>query len=83
MNALLTGRLAGVAAARGISSSEYLEVCKALLGRPFRISSMLRRLAGRPEVHWLAPYLPGQTLFRLTRASVPRGRLVSAFGQAW
>jgi len=69
LNALLTGRLAGRAAARRIPRSEYMKACRSLLGRAFFISSMLRRLAGHTEVHSLAHYLPGQALFRLTRAS--------------
>jgi len=69
LNALLTGRLAGLAAARRIPRSAYIQACRSLLGRTFSISSVLRRLASRTEVHWLAPYLPAQTLFRLTRAS--------------
>lgn len=70
LNALLTGRLAGLAAARGIPRSAYFEACRSLLGRTRAISSVLRRLAGHTEVHWLAPYLPAQALFRLTRASL-------------
>jgi flavin-dependent dehydrogenase len=69
LNALLTGRLAGVAAARHIPRAAYMQACRSLLGRAFSISSVLRRLAGHAEIQWLAPYLPAQTLFRLTRAS--------------
>ena len=70
LNALLTGRLAGLAAARRIPRSEYIQACRSLLRRAFSISSVLRRLTGHTEVHWLLPYLPAQTLFRLTRASL-------------
>jgi flavin-dependent dehydrogenase len=70
LNALLTGRLAGISAARRISPSEYVQACRSLLGRTFFISSVLRRLVGFPEVRWLVPFLPGQTLFRLTRTSL-------------
>lgn len=69
LNALLTGRLAGLAAARRIPRPAYIRACRSLLGRTFTISSVLRRLAGHTEVHWLAPYLPAQMLFHLTRAS--------------
>jgi flavin-dependent dehydrogenase len=69
VNALLTGRLAGMAAARRIPRSEYLTACRSRLGRAFLVSSVLRRLVGHTEIHWLAHYLPGQALFRLTRAS--------------
>ncbi|MCU1275248.1 MAG: electron transfer flavoprotein [Bryobacterales bacterium] len=70
LNAILTGRLAGLAAARRISTSEYIKSCRSLLRRPFFISSILRRLAGHTELHWLAPCLPCQALFRLTRTSL-------------
>lgn len=69
LNAMLTGRLAGLAAARRIPRSEYIKGCRTLLGRSFAVSSVLRRLAGHTELHWLAPYLPVQTLFCLTRTS--------------
>ena len=69
VNALLTGRLAGLAAARRIPTSEYIEACRSVLGRSFSVSSFLRRLAGHTKVHWLAPYLPARTLFRVTRAN--------------
>jgi menaquinone-9 beta-reductase len=69
LNALLTGRLAGMAAARRIPSAEYVKACRSLLGRAFLISTVLRRLVDSTEVHWLAHYLPGQALFRLTRAN--------------
>jgi menaquinone-9 beta-reductase len=69
LNALLTGRLAGLAAARRIPRSAYFKACRSFLGRTFSISPVLRHLVGHTEVHWLVPYLPAQTLFRLTRAS--------------
>ena len=68
LNALFTGRLAGIAAARRIAVSEYRKQCAAVLARPFWISSLLRRLSARAELHWLAPCVPGPALFRLTRA---------------
>jgi flavin-dependent dehydrogenase len=67
LNAILTGRLAGMAASRQISTAEYIKSCSAMLRRPFLISSILRRLACHTELHWLAPCLPCQALFRLTR----------------
>jgi flavin-dependent dehydrogenase len=70
LNALLTGRLAGIAAARHISTLEYLQACRSVLGNAFLASSVMRCLLGHQELHWLVPYLPGQMLFRLTRANV-------------
>jgi hypothetical protein len=74
LNALVTGRLAGMAAARRVPAPLYRERCASMLSRPFLVSSVLRKLAVRPELHALAPYLPGETLFRLTRAKVAFGR---------
>jgi flavin-dependent dehydrogenase len=68
LNALLTGRLAGIAAARRTPATQYLTECRALLGRPFLVSSVLRYLAGHGETHWMARWIPGETLFQWTRA---------------
>jgi hypothetical protein len=70
LGALLTGRLAGLSAARGIPTAEYRLVCRSLLRRPFVISSVLRRLLGHPELYHLAPYLPGRLLFQSTRTNI-------------
>jgi len=72
LNALLTGRMAGLAAARGIASAEYLRACRSLLRTPFTVSSALRSLTWRTAFYGCTPYLPGQLLFRWTRASVQR-----------
>src|SRR5205807_4102060 len=68
-NALLTGRLAGMAAARQVSKLEYIQLCRSLLGRAFFVCSILRRFVGHADARWIAPYLPGNMLFRFTRAS--------------
>jgi flavin-dependent dehydrogenase len=68
LNALITGRLSGIAAARGTPSATYHQDCAALLGRAFLVSSLLRRTVGWQRLHFLAPWLPGRLLFRLTRA---------------
>lgn len=70
LNGLITGRLAGVAAARHIPSAEYLLQCKALLQQPFFISSLLRRAVVQTGFTWLARFLPGELLFRWTRANL-------------
>jgi flavin-dependent dehydrogenase len=56
LSALLTGRLAGIAAARRIPRPEYVKAGRSLLGRAFLVSSVLRRLVGHTEIHWLAHY---------------------------
>ena len=80
-NAILTGQVAGFAAARGISTAAYLRLCRSLLGMPFAASSILRGLAGHTELHRFAPYVPGQMLFRWTRARVERAHEMS--GRLW
>jgi len=72
LRALLTGRLAGLAAARGIPSAKYHLACRSLLGRPYVIASLLRRLVGYTQLHHLARYLPGPLIFRCTRTSLKR-----------
>ncbi len=66
LNALITGRLAGAAAARGVASSVHMAQCRAALWRPFFAASVLRRLTALPS--WLAALVPGEVLFRMTRA---------------
>ncbi len=68
MNALLTGRLAGMAAARQLPAADYQKQMAALLASPFRVSSVLRQLVAWPALHWLVPCLPARALFRFTRA---------------
>jgi flavin-dependent dehydrogenase len=70
LNALLTGRLAGSAAARGTPAESYLRECRALLDRPFAMSSLFRLLM-RARMSRMALLVPGDWLYRLTRARVP------------
>lgn len=70
MNAMLTGMMAGAAAADNMPVSRYLANCESLLNRPFRTASLLRSLLNYPELHWAAHCIPGSALFRLTRARV-------------
>jgi flavin-dependent dehydrogenase len=67
LNALLTGRLAGIAAAAGKAAPEYLRACARLLGGPFAISAAFRALV-RVGAEQLAVFVPGSWLYRLTRA---------------
>jgi hypothetical protein len=69
LHALLTGQLAGSAAAREMPQSEYLRQCGALLNRPFAVSAVFRTLLGAGLSH-LALLVPGPWLYRLTRAGV-------------
>jgi menaquinone-9 beta-reductase len=68
LNALLTGRMAGLSAARGVPGRDYIRECRSLLDRPFGISALLRKLLEWDCAYYLAALTPGRCLFRLTRA---------------
>jgi hypothetical protein len=70
LNALLTGRLSGIAAARRNPSEEYVRTCRALLDRPFAAAGLFRSFlnAGLGNLAFL---VPGPWLYRLTRPRVP------------
>ncbi len=72
LNALLTGNLAGTAAARRTPVGAHVRDCAALLSRPFAMSALLRVLL-RSGLGRLAYFVPGNWLYRLTRAGVPGG----------
>jgi hypothetical protein len=67
LSAILTGTLAGAAAARGEAVENYIADCRKLLGRPFRISSLFRHVLASGLAPRLAPLVPPNVLFRLTR----------------
>lgn len=67
-NALLSGSLAGAAAARGESVASYLKACRHLLHRPFVVSSLFRKALESGLADHAVGWLPGSLLFRLTRA---------------
>jgi menaquinone-9 beta-reductase len=67
LNALMTGRLAGIAAATGKSAAEHLRTCSSLLDGPFATSAALRALL-RTRVRELAVLIPGNWLYKFTRA---------------
>jgi menaquinone-9 beta-reductase len=69
LNAVLTGRLAGIAAATGKSAAEHLRACARLLDGPFATSAALRALL-RTRLRELAVFIPGNWLYNLTRAHV-------------
>jgi flavin-dependent dehydrogenase len=68
LNALATGRLAGKSAARNVPVATYRRECRALLGQAFRISSLFRTLLRYDFMPHLAGLVPGDWLYRLTRA---------------
>lgn len=68
--ALLTGRLAGQAAARGCGVEEHQAACRRVLGRQYSTASLLRRLLGAGLAEKLAALVPGRMLYRMTRPAV-------------
>jgi hypothetical protein len=73
LNAMLTGELAGVAAARGASAVSYVRDCRRLLRRVFLVSSAFRAIIATGQAGLLASLVPGRFLFQATR---PPGHLV-------
>lgn len=65
--AVKTGTLAGTFAARGASTAEYYEECRAMLKRPFEIAGIFRRAVRSGWADYLAGLVPGRLLFALTR----------------
>jgi flavin-dependent dehydrogenase len=68
--ALLTGRLAGEAASRGLAFEDYYAQCRRMLRRQYRVASALRGLLGSGLTANLARWIPGSLLYRLTRPRV-------------
>jgi menaquinone-9 beta-reductase len=67
LSAVLTGQLAGIAAARRIPSAEYIRNCSKVLRRQYRFSSLVRFLIASGVAGKAARFFPGNLLFSLTR----------------
>lgn len=67
VSAILTGTLAGTAAARSDAVEDYIRECRQRLQRPFLISSIFRRAVASGWGEYLAPFVPGSWLVKLTR----------------
>ena len=67
LGALITGALAGSAAARGLPVREYLRSCARALAGQYRAAAFFRAWLRTALPEALAPLLPGNLLFRLTR----------------
>src|ERR1019366_5233125 len=63
LNAMLTGELAGIAAARGAPAASYIRDCRRLLRRPFLVSSVFRTIIASGHAGLLASLVPGRFLF--------------------
>jgi menaquinone-9 beta-reductase len=67
LNAVLTGSMAGEAAALGVPVPQYLRDCRRILARPFHISAIFRMLLESGLAPWLAQPIPGRWLMHWTR----------------
>jgi flavin-dependent dehydrogenase len=67
--ALLTGRLAGHAAARSLPVEQFTALCRRTLARQYSAASILRTMLGAGLAESLASLVPGRWLYRLTRPS--------------
>jgi flavin-dependent dehydrogenase len=70
LSAMLTGRLAGQAASRGLAVERYIAECRRVLRRQYSVASVLRRVLGAGLAESLARWIPGRVLYRLTRPSL-------------
>ncbi len=70
LSAILTGKLAGQAAARSVPVAEYTVQCRRTLSRQYSIASTLRGLLGAGLAESLAGLVPGPWLYRMTRPSL-------------
>jgi hypothetical protein len=68
--AVLTGSLAGQAAAQGVDPAKHLRNCRAALGFQYRTAGLFRAVLQSGWASVLAPLIPGRALFELTRPRV-------------
>jgi flavin-dependent dehydrogenase len=67
LSAMVSGRLAGMAAASGDGVDKYVGQCRRALERPFQVASLFRGLLARGWGERLAGLVPGGLLVSLTR----------------
>jgi hypothetical protein len=67
LSALITGRLAGIAAARGTPPAEHLRECRRRLARQYEVANLFRAALRAGWADYLAFAIPGRLLFHLTR----------------
>ena len=71
LNALLTGQMAGMAAARRTPVGEYCRRAESVLGRPLLVGSAIGAALDTGWARILAPVVPVGWLFRLSRPASP------------
>lgn len=74
LSALMTGRLAGIAAARGMPATEHLRECRRRLARQYEVAKLLRAALTTGWRDYLAFFIPGRVLFYLTRPQATTAR---------
>jgi menaquinone-9 beta-reductase len=67
VNAVGTGRLAGLAASRGTSVEDYLSHCRRAVRRPFYVAALFRAILEAGLAQLLGSLIPVRYLFRVTR----------------
>ena len=67
LGALLTGRLAGEAASRGLPFEDYYARCRRALRGQHRIAALVRGMLDERGTERLLRWIPGSLLYRLTR----------------
>ncbi len=67
LSALMTGRLAGIAAARGMPPGDHLRECRQRLARQYEVANLFRAALRAGWADYLAFLIPGRVLFHLTR----------------
>ena len=72
LSAILTGRLAGSAAARGLPPEVYVRQCARVLRFPYWTASLARFAIFSGLAEDVASWLPGNLLFSLTRPHIAR-----------
>lgn len=70
LNALVTGRLAGIAASAGDSTESHLARCRKALQRPLWMAALFRKVLEAGWAEKLAPPIPAQWLYWLTRPTL-------------
>jgi flavin-dependent dehydrogenase len=68
VNAVGTGRVAGLAAVRRSSVEDYLSNCRRAVRRPFYLASVFRAILEAGLAQGLGPLIPARYLFRMTRS---------------
>lgn len=67
LSALMTGRLAGLAAARRTPPADHLRECRRRLARQYEVAGLFRAALRAGWADYLAWLIPGRLLFQLTR----------------